>query len=447
MFDFPVVFVDIETTGGGYRTSRVLEIAAIRYERGEIVDEFSTLVDPETYIPSFITGITGITSEDIIGAPKFAEITGRLSEIFEGAVFIAHNVNFDYSFIKNEFALLGLPFSMRRLCTVRLSRALYPEHKGHSLEKILQRHSIAVDNRHRAYDDAKAILLFSELAHSEHGYEDFQAAIGRQLKSQNVPVQLEQEDIAAVDNQPGVYIFKDENDVVLYVGKSVTMKNRIMSHFQDKSAKEVKLAEKTAKIETIATGSELLALLLESRLVKKLSPVFNRQLRRVTKYCMLVREDDEQGYAHIAYVDGLPGAAQKIDAIYGLYETRTKAKKWADVYTGTFELCPKLMGLEKTNGACFRYSLGKCKGACVGKESAAAYNARLEIALEHSRLSAWPYEGEVTIPLENADGHMVVENWMITDIKGSQASELLGAERYFDLDEYKILKRFLPKFI
>src|SRR5690349_8254190 len=132
MFKYPVVFVDIETTGGSYRTSRVLEVAAIRYENGEVVKEFSTLINPDTYIPASITSLTGITAGDVVDAPRFEDIADELFEIMDGAVFVAHNVRFDYSFLKNEFALSGMSFSPKLLCTVRLSRALYVQHKGHS---------------------------------------------------------------------------------------------------------------------------------------------------------------------------------------------------------------------------------------------------------------------------------------------------------------------------
>ena len=119
MFEYPVVFVDIETTGGSYRNSRVLEVAAIRYESGEVVQEFSTLINPETYIPSSITSLTGITEADIIDAPKFEDIADELYEVLSGAIFIAHNVRFDYSFLKNEFAHVGIDLSVQFLCTVR----------------------------------------------------------------------------------------------------------------------------------------------------------------------------------------------------------------------------------------------------------------------------------------------------------------------------------------
>ena len=220
MFEYPVVFVDIETTGGSYRNSRVLEVAAIRFEDGKIVKEFSTLVDPGTRIPPIITSITGITERDIVGAPVFEDIADELLEVLDGAVFVAHNVRFDYSFLKQEFAMIGTTFSPRLLCTVRLSRYLYSEHKGHSLEKLIARHSIPVLERHRALEDARAILYFSQLAFDQHGPDNFADALIHQLKSQSLPPNLDLNELETIENVPGVYIFKDETHQPVYVGKS-----------------------------------------------------------------------------------------------------------------------------------------------------------------------------------------------------------------------------------
>ncbi|HEU5121683.1 MAG TPA: exonuclease domain-containing protein, partial [Candidatus Saccharimonadales bacterium] len=231
MFDYPVVFVDIETTGGSYRNSRVLEVAAIRYENSNVVREFSTLLDPESYIPSSITTLTGIAAQDVVGAPKFEDIADELYDIMDGAVFTAHNVRFDYSFLKQEFNLIGIHFAPKLFCTVRLSRFLYAEHKGHSLARLIERHGIPVSARHRALDDARAILYFSELAHKEHGSERFLEAVARQLKAQYLPAHLDMEELEAIGNIPGVYIFEDEMRQPLYVGKSVTLKKRVLSHF------------------------------------------------------------------------------------------------------------------------------------------------------------------------------------------------------------------------
>jgi DNA polymerase-3 subunit epsilon len=442
MFNFPVVFVDIETTGGGYRTSRILEIAVIRYENNEIVDEFSSLIDPETRVPAFITGITGITDSDVYDAPKFRDIATRLSEIMEGAVFVAHNVNFDYSFIKSEFARLGVPFSMRKLCTVRLSRRLYSHEKGHSLEKLITRHNIPFENRHRATDDAKAILHFSQLALQEHGLDTFNEAVTLQLKTQSVPVNLTDTDIKSISNEPGVYIFKDIKGAVLYVGKSINMRTRVMSHFQDMAAKEVKIAQQTTKIESIPTKSEVLALLLESRLVKQLQPVYNRQLRRVNNYCLVVRSEYD-GYAQLSYEYGLPGESAEVGSIYGLYENKLKAKKWMDIIARTYDLCPKLMGLENTKKGCFWYSLGRCRGACAGKETSDAYNKRFDIALKDRKLDSWPYEKEIEVTVDSFGSKLVIDNWIIKQVRSDIPLLRNTAKLSFDLDEYKIIKRYL----
>lgn len=442
MFDFPVVFVDIETTGGGYRNSRVLEVAAIRYENGEIVDEFSSLINPQERIPGFITGITGITQADIQDAPTFEDIAERLRQVLEGAVFVAHNVNFDYSFIKNEYARIGTPFSKKKLCTVRLSRRLYAHEKGHSLEKIIQRHSIPFKNRHRAYDDAMALVHFTEIALRERGQEVFNEAVTSQLKAQNVPVNLSDAAIADIPERTGVYIFKDPKGAVLYIGKSINMRQRVISHFRDMAAKEVKIAQQTTKIETIQTNSEVLALLLESRLVKQIQPIYNRQLRRVTNYCMVIKQD-LSGYPTIKYEYGVPGSKREMTEIYGLYENRMKAKKWMEVLTRTFDLCPKLMGLEKTNKACFWYSLGKCKGACVNAELAEEYSSRFEIAMEDKKLEAWPYENEIEVSVDDLGSKIVIDKWVVKGIESNLPLLKDDTSLAFDLDEYRIIKRFL----
>lgn len=190
MFDYPVVFVDIETTGGSVKNSRVIEVAAIRFENGQVVREFSSLINPEAHIPASITAFTGITSRDVLSAPVFAGIASELADVMNGAIFIAHNVRFDYSFLRHEFAQLGVEFSPKLLCTVRLSRALYAQHKGHSLATLIERHAIPVLARHRALDDARAMMHFTQLAFNEHGYDTFTAAVMRQLKTQLLPLNL-----------------------------------------------------------------------------------------------------------------------------------------------------------------------------------------------------------------------------------------------------------------
>lgn len=433
----------LKRQGGSYRNSRVLEVAAIRVENGEITQEFSTLLNPETYIPSSITALTGISEGDIVGAPTFEDIADELLEIMEGAVFVAHNVRFDYSFLKQEFARIGVNFSPRLLCTVRLSRALYSEHKGHSLEKIIARHAIPVRDRHRALEDARAIHFFSQLAFDERGQEAFDAAVTHQLKSQSLPPHLDLKELEAIESIPGVYIFKDEMHQPVYVGKSISLRKRVLSHFQSTAPREVKLSQSVHHVETIPTGSELAALLLESKLIKELKPIYNRLLRRVSMYAMLVRKEQD-GYAHLSVVSGTVDSDTDLSTIYGVYTNRTKAKQAILELTRSFQLCPKLMGLEKANGACFSYELGRCKGACIGIESPELYTRRFELALERSKLSEWPYDGPISLPVNEAGERVKIHNWIVQGFDDEYGNAVIvDAEPNFDLDEYKIIRRFI----
>lgn len=446
MYDYPVVYVDIETTGGSARSSRVLEVAAIRVEPDGATTEFSSLIDPEAYIPSAITKITGITSGDIVGAPKFNDIADELQDILSGAVFVAHNVRFDYSFLKMEFTRLGINFSPKLLCTVRLSRALYSGERGHSLAKLIERHDIPVLDRHRALADAQAIKYFAELAFDQHGENTFNTMVERQLRTQYLPPNLDIEELESIGNVPGVYIFKDESGQPMYVGKSVTLKNRILSHFRDTSAREVKISQTVHHVETIPTGSELAALVLESKLVKELQPLFNRQLRRIWRYALLVKDTTETGYSSVTVRSGQIDDKTDLAKVYGVYPTRTKAKARILELTRTFELCPKLMGIESGRGACFSYSLGRCRGACIGEESVELYERRFEIALEHNRVATWPYDSAVTVPINSTGEQVIINNWIIQgymNIDGEQVFD--DSEPTFDVDEYKIIKRFLKE--
>jgi DNA polymerase-3 subunit epsilon len=442
MFEYPVVFVDIETTGGSWRTSRVLEVAAIRYEHGRAVREFSSLVNPEAPVPGSITRLTGITTAQADRASTFNEIADELHDVMDGAVFIAHNVRFDYTFLKAEFERLGMTFKPKLLCTVRLSRALYKFEKGHSLAKLIERHEIPVTDRHRALADAQAIAYFAQLAFDQHG-ELFNQAVEHQLKAQTLPPNLNEDELARIGNIPGVYVFKDENHQPIYVGKSVTLKTRILSHFRDTSSKELKISQNVHHVETIPTGSELAALILESKLVKELRPLFNRQLRRVSLYAMIMKDLDGE-YSTIKVQSGTVDDETDLSKIYGLYETRTKAKKRLEELTRTFQLCPKLMGIEKSKSACFSHSLGRCKGACIGEEEPESYNRRFEIALEYNKLEQWPFGGAVTVPINSQGERVILNNWMVhgyIDEDGNRVYEELSPN--FDVDEYKIIRRFL----
>lgn len=178
----PLVFLDIETTGGSPVSSRITEIGALRVEGGKVVGRFSQLVNPGEHVPSFITRLTGIDDSMLWDMPGFQGIADDLEAFLEGAVFVAHNVQFDYGFIKAEYHRLGRTFNMDRFCTAQLSRRLYPKQRRHNLDTIIEAHGLTVENRHRALDDARALHEFFESALKQHGV-DVYTAIGHIYKT------------------------------------------------------------------------------------------------------------------------------------------------------------------------------------------------------------------------------------------------------------------------
>jgi DNA polymerase III subunit epsilon len=447
----PLVFVDVETTGMSYSRGRVIEVAAIRVENGKVSGSFSSLVDPQTELPQFITELTGISRRHLTAAPTFHDIASELYSVLIDAVFVAHNVRFDYGFLKHEFKRAGKQFEPKMLCTVKLSKALYPGVRGHKLQNLIERCGIEVRNRHRAYDDAEAMWQFIQHAERNFPAPLIEQAIKQQLKSPSLPKNLDPQLIRSLPETAGVYIFQDDTSAPLYIGKSVNLKKRVLSHFSaaHEYESEFKISQQVSNIEIIETGGELSALLLESKLVKDMQPLFNRQLRRRQKMTLVrqVRRDD--GFIGLSLEDVSEIDTGQLGNILGVYTTKAKARQFIDEIMKDFGLCPKLTGFEKTTGSCFSYQLKKCAGACAGKENVMTYNNRLLSAFEHRRLQDWPYSSAIVIKEEGeseVDHSIVVDQWcVVADIKQEPDCEpvIKFQEKMFDLDTYKILRSYL----
>ena len=447
MFDSPAVFVDIETNGGNGAGGRITEIALIRVENGDVVEEFTSLVNPGGPLPYWITRLTGITNEDVADAPYFDEIASEVHRVLDGAIFVAHNVRFDFSFVKRQLEAAGYSFKPKLFCTVRMSRAMYPEHKGHSLEKIINRHNISTESRHRAYADAKATLDFTKLAIAEKGLDAFRASVAIQMKTKTLPPNIDEAAFAQLPSTSGVYIFEDADKQPLYVGKSVNIRARVMSHFANdtKIAKEMKLSLTSHTISFIETETEIEALLLESAKIKELQPIHNRMLRRTIKQAVLVKTENEAGYTSIAVENRQLDQETELDSIYGVYTSRMKAKNRLESLMKTFQLCPKLLGLESGKGACFRSHLGLCKGACIGKESPELYNRRVEYALERSKIEAWPFKGELSVAISKTKA-LIIDQWIVKGYLTALEDGTTYLERLtngFDMDTYKIIRSYI----
>ena len=448
----PLVFVDLETTGGSHFRSRVLEIGMVRVENNIVTATYQTLLSPGEPIPVFITNLTGITDDDVAGAPPFAEVADEVAELLEGAVFVAHNVRFDYAFLKMEFERLGVNFHPSLLCTVRLSRRLFPQFRSHKLANLIERHGLVAPARHRAFDDAQCLWQFYQLCQAEFDLDTLEFAMKAQLGSQSLPSQLDAAQVAALPEGPGVYVLEDEDGVPLYVGKSVTVRRRVMSHFANDYGRgsELKLAQAVKQLRAIPTHGELSALLLESDMIKDLQPRYNKALRQRELMTLVLRRRTPDGYETVELADARDIGLEAASQLLAVYTTQGMAKRSLRSLTGTYRLCPKLLGLEHTARACFLTQLGKCDGACEGRESPAAYNSRFEAAFERGRVVAWPYGGPVLIReqypgLEGSVGY-VVDGWCLLGTLRELEDGSVEAEaqvRRFDLDCYKIIRAFL----
>ena len=369
--------VDIETTGNGYRGQRITEISIFVFDGKKIVNEFTSLVNPEQKIPAFITNLTGITDAMVRTAPKFYEIAKTVEEITHDTVFVAHNVNFDYNIIKQEFKDLGFDFKRQKLCTVRLSRKIIPRLKSYSLGNICSVEGIHISERHRARGDAEAtVALFQRLINKDHQFT-INAFLNRSSRQATLPPLIEKKVVDDLPEMPGVYYFKNLQKEIIYVGKANNIKQRVISHFYDKKKKEISMCLETANITYEVMGSELLALLKESADIKRLYPKFNRAQRRASEAVGLFSFEDQKGIIHLAYnrLKLVPNAIMKF---YNISECRNLLEKICE----TYNLCPKYCHLQTNVNTCFHYQIKKCNGVCSGKEIVKDYNKRVEEAIK-----------------------------------------------------------------
>lgn len=450
ILDEPLVFVDIETTDLSPQRGHVIEVAAIRIENGQVVQTFNKLINPGRRLPQYISSLTGINDSDLVDAPMFVQIAEELQATMQGAIFVAHNVRFDYSFLKQEFSRIGTAFAPRQLCTVRLSRALYPDQRSHKLASLIERHGFTYQARHRAYDDAHVLWQFLQHAQQTFAPEVLHAALQQQVKQPSLPKNLDAELVKNLPESSGVYIFEDADGQPIYVGKSINIKKRVLSHFSrdHEITSEFKISQHISNIKTITTGSELEALLLESQLIKDMQPLYNKRLRRTQKLLLARRVTTNTGHYAVQLEEANEILPEESDGILAVYPRRSTAKQSFEDMRKTFDLCPKLLGLEKAKGACFLYQLHKCRGACANSEPPEKYNQRLLIAFDNLRIKAWPYKGAVAISDTTSTVHsgVIVDQWCIVgEFSQDEGCEpvVQSRTRHFDLDTYKILQSYL----
>ena len=448
----PVACVDLETTGGTAEAHRITEVGIVLLDGGVVVEQWSSLVNPGRRIPPSIEAFTGITNDMVADAPGFAELRDEVRRRLAGRLFVAHNARFDYGFVRSEFRRLGERFASPVLCTVRLSRALHDAPGRHNLDALIERHGLECADRHRALGDAAVLPPLLAALEAQAGVERMESAIAELARESRLPPHLPPDLADELPERPGVYLFRGEGGTPVYVGKSRDLRSRVLSHFAagHRDAKEAKLAAQVRSVEWIETGGELGALLLESRLVKEMAPSANRRLRRAAEVlCVRLEAVDGALRPRVAALED--GDFDADAEAYGPFRTERDAWRAVEGKAREAGLCLKVLGRERGEGSCFGLQVGRCRGACVGREPLALHDARVRLALAPLRLRPWPFPGPVGLREPGPSGEIVlhvVDRWRhlgtVADTDG--VAELLRtAPGGFDPDGYRIVARCLER--
>jgi DNA polymerase-3 subunit epsilon len=365
--------IDVETTGGHPDRSKITEIAIYKFDGTHIVDQLVTLLNPECHIPDFISRLTGISNDMVVDSPKFYEVAARVIDITQDAVFIAHNVAFDYSCIRSEFASLGYVFNRPVICTVRLARVLMPGYRSYSLGNLCNDLGISINGRHRAGGDALATVeLFKMLLNRNHGVISIDNPYHHFDHSLYHP-HFDWKLLPQMPEKPGLYYFRDENGDILYIGHGKNIRNQVLDHLSKaKSHRSRKLLATIASVDFELTGTSLIAAMKASIEIGLSEPRYNQSDRLTRKPFGLFTYTDQRGFVRLK-----TGKVQRNSEVLAGFQTQEEANQALYAWVDEYGLCQKLCGLYEGNSGCFQYHLNQCKGACVGLEAPESYNQRV----------------------------------------------------------------------
>lgn len=365
--------IDIETCGSKYeyKRGRITEICIAIHDGLQVTEKFTTLINPECYISPFFISLSGITNEMVANAPKFHEVAKKIIEQTEGKIFVAHNVGFDYGFIKDEFSGLGYKFKRETLCTVRLSRKLMPGKLSYSLGKLCESIGIEVENRHRAEGDVDAtVKLFDRLLELKSLHPQFKNQGVEELMTRRID-KIKQYILNKLPESCGVYYFLNKEQEIIYIGKSVNMYNRAVSHFNSKENKSKKMLNDLYNVDFVETGSELVALLHEAQEIKKHKPKYNR-MRKADLFTHTIDWfKDDKGIINFKIVP-YEESENPLASFVNYSTARERLEKWIDEN----DLCLRYCNLTSEDAICFNHQIKKCKGICAEEEEIESYNKR-----------------------------------------------------------------------
>lgn len=373
--------VDIETTGGSAAYHKITEIAILIHDGKRVVDEYQTLINPECGIPIGITTLTGISNEMVVDAPRFYEVAKEIFQMLEGNIFVAHNVNFDYSFIKKGFQDLGGNLNLKKLCTVRLSRKILPGHKSYSLGRLCDGLGIANHARHRAMGDAKATAELMTLLVENDDQNQIQRFLKRNSGEADLPPYLPKETFENLPESTGVYYFHDEHGKILYIGKANDIKKRVRNHFSNTDVVYKQgLKDKLYDISYEICGDELIAFLLESAEIKKHFPPFNKAQKFTTAKYGLYHYEDGRGNQRLSI-----GKSSKGHRPLMSFTSFDRARNYLITLVKTHNLHPELCSLPATMMQYFGYSFKE------GTEEDDEFNERMLEAIQAIKADSQTY--------------------------------------------------------
>ncbi|WP_415371653.1 exonuclease domain-containing protein [Patiriisocius sp. Uisw_047] len=370
--------IDVETTGN-VRQGRMTEICIITIENMKITDVWSSLINPDAYIPQNIIALTGITNEMVADAPRFHEIASIVEEKTRDAIFVAHNVSFDFGFLEKEFKMVDYKFLRKKLCTVRLSRKLIPGLPSYSLGKLCRSLGISLQGAHRAEADTRATAtLFLTLLEidSVANFSVFFNFLNKSSRQGTMPPHISIEDFNRLPTTTGIYLFKDQAGKILYVGKAKNIQSRVLSHLYSKTQKSIDQCTATYHLDFVETGNELCALLLEADYIRKFYPIYNKAQKRPVNTFQIISYINQKGVIQLA----LGKTKSMINSVATIYSQVVGLERLMQVCE-RYTLCPKYCTLQTTNASCSHYKIKDCNGICSGDEDVAVYNTRVQEAL------------------------------------------------------------------
>jgi len=372
--------VDIETTGGYASNNDITELAIVLHDGQKVTERYETLIRPDREIPRYIQVLTGITPAMVQNAPSFAELAPKIVELLKDRVFVAHNVNFDYSFLKHHLSQVGLDLASPKLCTVRLSKKVFPGLVSYSLGNLCRQLEIAIEQRHRAGGDADATVRLFNLLLENNAAPHIETFIKRSAKEQSLPPNLPKEEVEKLPYSPGVYYFHDQKGKIVYVGKAKNLKYRVRSHFTHNGSGRQRqdFLRTIYSISYQPCSTELMAFIFENIEIRRLWPQFNYSQKSFNAVYGIYLFEDQAGYMRLA-IDKKRKNLQPVYTFSLLDEGRRMIKKLIK----KFELCPKLCYLQSDDGPCTGMAEKICKGACERKESRTIYNNRVKKAVDY----------------------------------------------------------------